>query len=107
MGGEGCVEDGGRGGGGGGGRPASDIDQGHAQVQLVVVEDRLGGGQHLHHQVLDTHARIVHTLDDVLHRGQRPGDDVGLDFVPGTGQTHWVPDTSVAVHDKAALHEVV
>src|SRR5260370_9889889 len=99
MGGEGCVEDGGRGGGGGGGRPASHIDQRDTQVQLVVVEDRLGGGQHLHDQVLDTHARLVYTLDDVLHRGQRPGDDVGLAFAPATGHAHRAYDTFLPVND--------
>src|ERR1700736_182149 len=88
------------------GRATADIDQGHAQVQLIVVEDGLGRGQHLHHQVLDAHARLVDTLDNVLHRGQRPGDDVGFDFEPGAGHADRIPDPFLTVDDVAAWDDV-
>ncbi len=88
------------------GRPASDVDQRDAEVQLVVVEDSLSRGQHLDHQVLDTHARLVDTLDDVLHRGQRPGDDVGFDFEPGAGHADRIADPFLTVNDVAAWDDV-
>ena len=87
-------------------RPATDIDQRHAQVELVVVEHGFGGGEHLHHQILDAHARLVDALDDVLHRGQRAGDDVGLDFEPGAGHPHRVSHPFLTVDDEAARDHV-
>src|SRR5712664_1587340 len=65
-----------------GGRAGADVDQADAEVQLLGREHALAGGQSRADDVLDVEAGAVHAFDDVLDRGLRAGDDVGLHLQP-------------------------
>src|SRR5947199_2557891 len=60
------------------GRPAADVHHDDAELLLVLVQDRLGRGERLEHDVVHGEARAVDRPDDVLHPSHRGGDDVPL-----------------------------
>src|SRR5690606_7092748 len=60
------------------GRPAADVDQRHAHLALVAVEDGVGGGQRLEHDVGHLVAGLLDAAVDVLGRRDQPGDDVDV-----------------------------
>src|SRR6202165_1149113 len=61
-------------------RPGSDLDQADAELDLLLAQDALAGGQAGTDDVFDVEARAVHALDGVLDGGLGAGDDVGLDL---------------------------
>ena len=62
--------------------PGAEVGDGDAELLLGLVEHRLGGGQRVDHQLVDLHAGRGHALGQVLDRGRRGRDDVGLDLEP-------------------------
>jgi len=60
------------------GRPAADVDEDHADLLLVVVQDGVAGGERLEHDVVDVVAGLLDAAVDVLRRADQPGDDVDV-----------------------------
>jgi hypothetical protein len=60
------------------GRAAADVDQGDAQVLLVLGQDRLGDRELLEHHVPHLDPRTVRAGHQVLDRGRRRRDDVDV-----------------------------
>jgi hypothetical protein len=88
----------------GGARP--DVDEADAQLHLVGAEDRLARRESLADHVVDVEAGLVDALDDVLDRGLRAGDDVGLDLQPGAGHPHRLLHALLAVDREGARDDV-
>ena len=64
------------------GRAAADIHQAHAQLLLVVVQDRQRRGERLQHHVPDFEPASAYAFGDVLDRGDCAGDDMNLHLQP-------------------------
>ena len=60
------------------GRAAADVDDGDADLLLVLGEHRLGAGERLEHDVGDVEVAALGAADDVLHAARRGGDEVDL-----------------------------
>ncbi len=87
-------------------RPAAHVDQRHPQVELVVIERRLGRRQRLDDHVLHAEPGLLHALDHVLDRSQRPGYDVGFDLQAGTAHADGIADSLLAVDHVSAGNDV-
>ena len=81
------------------GGAAADIDKAHAQVLLVLGEDRARRGQRLEDQVVDFQPAAAHALHDVLRRRHRAGHDVNLYFQPHAGHADRLAHVLLAVDD--------
>src|SRR5437867_6560872 len=88
------------------GRAAADVDHHDAELFLVVVEHRLGGGEGLEHDVLDGEARAIHRADDVLHRGDGAGHDVHLDLEAHARHADGLEDPVSVVDDEALRQDM-
>ena len=64
-----------------GGSPA-DINQGYPQFFFLLREHRIGRGQRFQYDIQYVQPRTVAALDDVLCRGDCPGNDVDSGFEP-------------------------
>ena len=85
---------------------AADVDQRHAQLLLVLLEDGLGRGQGLEHDVGDLEAAAVGALDDVLGAGDRGGHDVDLGLEAHAGHAERIAD-AVLIVDHVLLRQDV
>src|SRR5690242_7575299 len=85
---------------------AADVDHEHPELFLVGEEHRLCGGDGLEHDVVHGEPRTVYGADHVLHRADRGGDDVHLDFQTHAGHAEWIAHT-VGVVDREGLWQHV
>ena len=67
------------------GGAAADVHHRHAELLLVVGQDRFAGGELLEHRVEHRHPGAIDAGDDVLGRRGAAGDDVDVHFEPGPG----------------------
>ena len=81
------------------GGSSAEVDEHHAQIHLVLVEDRLRRGQRLEHHLHDVEAGATAALDDVVHGGRRGRQDVRLDLHANSADPHGIPHLSLAVDD--------
>ena len=76
------------------------------EVLLGLVEDGLGGGQRVDDELVDLHAGRGHALGQVLDRGGRGRDDVGLDLEAQRAHPERVLDALLAIDREAAPLDV-
>src|SRR5262249_24814344 len=88
------------------GGAAADVDDGDAELLLVVVEDRLRRRQRLEDDVGHLQVAAVAALDDVLRRGQRGGDDVDLGLEADAGHAERLADAVLLVDDVLLRQDV-
>src|SRR5712691_111015 len=88
------------------GRTGADVDEAHAQVQLLGRQDPFAAGEPRADDIFDVEARSMHALDDVLDRGLRAGDDVGLDLEPVSGHADRVADAVLSIDRVCAGDDV-
>ena len=81
-----------------GGAPA-EIDQGGAELLFLVAQHGLARGQTFKDDVADVQAGAVAAFDDIVRRGDGPGDDVDLGFETHAGHAHRVLDAGLLVDD--------
>ena len=81
--------------------PGADVGDGDAELLLGLVEDRLGGGQRVDDELVDLDAGRGHALGQVLDRGRRGRDDVGLDLEAQGAHPERVLDALLAVDAEA------
>ena len=84
----------------------ADVGDGDAELLLGLVEDRLGRGQRVDDQLVDLDAGRGDALGQVLDRGRRRRDDVGLDLEPQRAHPERVLDALLAVDAEAASLDV-
>ncbi len=77
-----------------------------AELLLGLVEDRLGRGERVDHQFVDLDAGRGHALGQVLDRGRRGRDDVGLDLEAEGAHPERILDALLAVDREAAPLDV-
>src|SRR6266545_3916265 len=88
------------------GRPGADLDEAHAELDLLRRQHALARREPGAHHVLDIEARAVHALDHVLDRRLGAGDDVGLDLQAVAGHADGVADPVLAVDGVGARDDV-
>ncbi len=81
------------------GRAAADVDQRDAQFPFLVGKHRLCHCQRRQHNLRNIEAAAVAALDDILHRGHRPGDNVHLRFETDSGHAKGIPDAVLIIDD--------
>src|SRR4029434_8908611 len=84
----------------------ADVDHHRAQLLLVVVEHRLGGGERLEDDVLDGKTRAIHRADDVLSGSDGPGPDVPLDLEAHPRHADRLADAVAVVDDEGLRQDV-
>src|SRR5579872_2762088 len=88
------------------GGAGADLDQAHAELDLLLAQHALTGGEPGAHDVFHVEARSVHALDHVLQRGLSAGDDVGLDLEAVPRHADRVADAVLPVHGVRARYDV-
>src|SRR5450631_1529624 len=88
------------------GRAAADVHEAHAQVALVVEEDRVGGGEGLQHEVAHLQPAAAHALHDVLRGRHRARDDVHLHLEAHAAHAEGLAHAALAVDDEFLLEDV-
>ena len=79
---------------------ATDVDQAHPELLLILGEDREARGELLEHHVIDLQAAALDALLDVLGGRIRAGDDVHLGLQAHPGHADRVADALLAVDDE-------
>ena len=87
-------------------RAGADVGDRDAELLLGLVEDRLGRGQRVDDELVDLDAGRGDALGQVLDRGRRGRDDVGLDLEPQGAHPERVLDALLAVDAEAAPLDV-
>ena len=87
-------------------RARPDVGNAHAEVLLGLGQDGLGRGQRAGDELVDLDVGGDHALLEVLDRGGRGGDDVGLDLEPDRAHAERVLDPFLAVDDEAPGQDV-
>ena len=82
------------------GRTASDVDERHAELFLVLGQHRVARRQLLGDRFRYVRAGAVHAGDDVLRRALAAGDDVHVHLQPRAGHAHWSADAILLVDDE-------
>ena len=80
--------------------PGADVGHRDPELLLGLGQDGLGRGQRVGDQLVDLHAGRDDALGEVLDRGRRAGDDVGLDLEPDRAHLERVLDPLLAVDDE-------
>lgn len=88
------------------GRASAEVDHRHPQFALLRAEDSLARRQRLEDDIHYIEARAVHAFDDVLRRGDGPGDDMHIHFQAVTRHAQGFADPFLVVDHKLARQDV-
>ena len=88
------------------GGAAADVDQHHAQFLFVDRQDRVGGRHRLQDQVRNLETAAAHALYNVLHGGDRTGDNVHPHFEADAAHGDRLAHVFLVVDDEFLRHRV-
>ena len=86
--------------------PGADVGDGHAELLLRLRQHRLGRSETVDHQLVDLDPGRGDALREVLDRGRRGRDDVGLDLEPQRAHPERILDPLLAVDREPAPLDV-
>src|SRR5271157_2015909 len=88
------------------GRAATDVDQAHSKIALVLRQHGLGGCERLEDDVDHVEASLVRALHDVLGAGHRRGHDMNLRLKPHAAHAERLADALLVVDDELLGNDV-